>query len=270
MNSPIKLKPLIAGNWKMNASSVEMRQLALLAQKLAEGESKKGIKKPKNTGKNARKQALPDVMICPPAIVLAQAATQLKGSHVQIGGQDCHEESAGAYTGNISAPMLKRAGAKAVIIGHSERRQYHQESNKLVAAKMSAAVQAGLVPILCVGETLKERKANQTLRLIGQQLRAAMPDITRAQQLVIAYEPVWAIGTGLTPTLEEIAQVHAYIRKTLMRKYGDMGARIRILYGGSVNPKNAADILAVQNVNGALVGGASLKALDFYKIITSS
>ncbi|MGC6475215.1 MAG: triose-phosphate isomerase [Parvibaculales bacterium] len=253
MKSPFKIKQLIAGNWKMNASAADLRQLSLLTQKLAD-----------------RKVVAADVMICPPAIVLMQAVQQLKDSPVQIGGQDCHEKSAGAYTGNISAPMLKRAGAKAVIIGHSERRQYHQESNKLVAAKMTAAVEAGLLPILCVGETLKERRAKQTLRVIGQQVRAAMPEIKRAQQLVIAYEPVWAIGSGLTPTLEQIAQVHAFIRKTLIKKYGDLGARIRILYGGSVNPKNAQDILAVPNVNGALVGGASLKASDFYKIIVSA
>lgn len=253
------LRPLIVGNWKMNGMGKDVLQLKSLVQKLSQDPSK-GIK--------------PEIMLCVPATLLSRMAevTGIAGkTRVAIGGQDCHPNKNGAHTGDMSVAMLKDAGAKGVILGHSERRANHAETDKLVNAKADAVHQSGLMAIICVGETLKQRKAHETIKVVGKQMRGSLPrllpKLLSARNTVIAYEPVWAIGTGLTPSLEQIAEVHTYIRKTLMRRYGEEGAKIRILYGGSVNPANAKQILAVSHVNGALVGGASLKAADFFKII---
>lgn len=248
-SSASKIRPLIAGNWKMNGGRAGLTQLKSLLCRLE------------------KVKTAADIMICPPYLDIGPAVEITKGSQVAIGGQDCHPEPSGAHTGDVSAVMLKKYGAKTVIVGHSERRTHHKETNKLVKAKAQAALESGLSPIICIGETLKERKGGQTLRIVGAQLRGSLPDIDKPEKVVVAYEPVWAIGTGLTPTLGQVRQVHAHIRKALVRRYGPAGQKIRILYGGSVNPDNAAELLAVEHVNGALVGGASLKAADFIKII---
>jgi triosephosphate isomerase len=185
---------------------------------------------------------------------------------VAIGGQDCHPKASGAHTGDISAEMLADAGANAVIVGHSERRADHGESDALVRQKAEAAWRAGLTAIVCIGETQSQRDAGQTLDICRGQLRGSLPDGARADNLVVAYEPVWAIGTGLTPTVEDVEQIHKFIRETLDRRFNAEGTRMRILYGGSVKPSNARELMGVVNVNGALVGGASLKAADFLAI----
>jgi triosephosphate isomerase len=205
-------------------------------------------------------------MICPPATLVAAFAAQASGSKIAIGAQDCHAEKAGAYTGDISAEMLADAGATAVIVGHSERRAYHHETDAQVRAKAQAAWRAGLQAIVCVGETKDERSASRTLDVVGSQLDGSVPDGAAAQTLVIAYEPVWAIGTGLTPTPDDVAQVHGFIRERLGNRFGAAAGAIRILYGGSVKPSNARELMAVADVDGALVGGASLKADDFLGI----
>jgi triosephosphate isomerase len=205
-------------------------------------------------------------MICPPTTLLAAFAARAQGSEVVIGGQDCHAEPSGAFTGDISAEMLADAGARAVILGHSERRTYHQESDEQVRAKVLAARRAGLTAILCIGETKGERDAGATLARIERQLKGSLPDGFESGNLTIAYEPVWAIGTGLTPTPADVAQVHGFIRKQLVARDKRAGPEIRILYGGSVKPSNAKELLSVENVDGALVGGASLKAEDFLGI----
>ena len=207
-----------------------------------------------------------DVMICPPDTLLAQAAWRIKGAFA-LGGQDCHAEKCGAFTGDVSAEMLKDAGASAVILGHSERRQYHAESDAIVAAKAKGAWRAGLTAIICVGETEAERDAGSAHRVCHGQLAGSVPPGASAANTEIAYEPVWAIGTGKTPTNDDIAAMHAHLRKCLTEQLGEAGRGIRILYGGSVKPSNAAEILALPEVGGALVGGASLKAADFLKII---
>jgi triosephosphate isomerase len=205
-------------------------------------------------------------MICPPATLLARFAPIVKGSALKLGGEDCHAKPSGAHTGDISAEMLKEAGAKAVIVGHSERRQDHGETDAQVLAKASAARRAGLVAIICIGETLAERDAGKTLDVVKRQLQGSVPDGALSANTVIAYEPVWAIGTGRTPTTDEIQAVHAAIRAQLAGRFGPAGAGIRLLYGGSVKPDNAAAILPLPDVDGALVGGASLKAADFLAI----
>ncbi len=207
-----------------------------------------------------------DLMICPPATLIAGFATAAAGSALKVGGQDCHAKASGAHTGDISAEMLADAGAAAVIVGHSERRADHHESDADVKAKAEAAWRAGLVAIVCVGETQAQREAGQTLDIVGGQLAGSLPDGGTPANLVIAYEPVWAIGTGLTPTPADVAQVHAFIRERLNGRYAGQGAGIRILYGGSVKPGNAGELLTIPDVNGALVGGASLKAADFLGI----
>jgi triosephosphate isomerase len=206
-------------------------------------------------------------MICPPATLLARFADIAKGSPVAIGGQDCHSEASGAHTGDIAAEMLKDAGATAVIVGHSERRADHQESDAAVRAKALAARRAGLTAIVCVGETRFEREAGATLARVERQLEQSLPDGADAGNLVVAYEPVWAIGTGLTPTPADVAEVHGLIRATIVARFGKAGEGIRILYGGSVKPANAQELLTVADVDGALVGGASLKAADFLGIV---
>jgi triosephosphate isomerase len=205
-------------------------------------------------------------MVCPPATLIREFATSAQGSAVIIGGQDCHAEPAGAHTGDISAEMLADAGAGAVIVGHSERRTEHHETDAVVRAKAQAAFRAGLTAIVCVGEQRSQREAGKTLDVVGTQLQGSLPDGPAAAKLVIAYEPVWAIGSGLTPTPADVAEVHAFIRKRLAERFNSAGGRIRILYGGSVKPSNAGELLAIADVNGALVGGASLKAADFLGI----
>ena len=240
--------PLVAGNWKMNglgAAMAELNGIKAGADKLA-GQA--------------------DLMVCPPATLLAQFAWASKGSKLALGGQDCHADASGAHTGDIAAEMLKDAGATAVIVGHSERRTDHHETDVQVRAKAMAAHHAGLMAIVCVGEHRAQREADETLTVVGGQLDGSLPDTATAANLVIAYEPVWAIGTGLTPTPADVAEVHAFIRRKLTERYGAAGDAVRILYGGSVKPANAKQLLSLPNVNGALVGGASLKAVDFLGI----
>jgi len=241
------VRPLVAGNWKMNG----------LAAQLAEAQAVRDALVKSNSAV--------DVMICPPATLLAPMASAVKGSKVLVGGQYCHVAASGAYTGDIAAEMLADAGAKAVIVGHSERRAGHGELDSIVRSKASAAHRAGLTAIVCVGETAGERSATE--EVVRRQLDRSLPDGATAANTVIAYEPVWAIGSGLTPTSEDVARVHAAIRQALTARFAAEGAGMRILYGGSVKPSNARELLSVNDVNGALVGGASLKASDFLGII---
>jgi len=247
------IRPLVAGNWKMNGTRAALAE----AEKLKAG-----------LGASGSKPAC-EVMICPPATLVAALAEAARGSPLEVGGQDCHAKASGAHTGDVSAEMLKDAGAVATIVGHSERRADHGETNVVVRAKAEAAYRAGLTAIVCVGETAEERKAGKTLAIVGGQLAGSLPDAATAANTVVAYEPVWAIGTGLTPTAADVAEVHAAIREALRERYGADGQRMRILYGGSVKPSNAKELMAVANVNGALVGGASLKADDFLGIIAA-
>jgi triosephosphate isomerase len=207
-----------------------------------------------------------DLMVCPPATLLGLFATIVEGSAVRLGAQDCHTESHGAFTGDISAEMLKDAGASAVIVGHSERRTYHKETDADVRAKALAARRAGLCAIVCVGETRAERENGHALAVVRTQLDGSIPDGATAGNLVVAYEPVWAIGSGLTPTPADVAEMHGSIRRLLRLRFADEGAGMRILYGGSVKPSNAKELLGVADVDGALVGGASLKADEFLAI----
>jgi triosephosphate isomerase len=207
-----------------------------------------------------------DLMVCLPATLIATFAIGVRGSSVAVGAQDCHADASGAHTGDISAEMLADAGASAVIVGHSERRTDHHETDAQVCAKVQAAWRAGLTAIVCIGERRAERDAGKALDVVGRQLKGSLPDGATAAKLVIAYEPVWAIGTGLTPTPADVAEVHAFLRKRLTERLGVGGARTRILYGGSVKPANAKELLTIPEVNGALVGGASLKAEDFLGI----
>ena len=205
-----------------------------------------------------------DFIVCPPATLVARFAALAQGSRVAIGGQDCHAEPAGAYTGDIAAEMLKDAGAAAVIVGHSERRHYHGETNAMVRAKALAARRAGLLAIVCIGETRAERDAGKTQAVVRAQLDGSLPDDFK--DFVVAYEPVWAIGTGVTPTKDDVFDMHRFIRERLCARYGDAGQGVRILYGGSVKPANARALLGIDDVDGALVGGASLKADEFLAI----
>ena len=234
-------KRLVAGNWKMNGLRADGLALA------------------RGVVERARAPHRCELLVCPPATLLAAVGEALVGSGVGLGGQDCHAEPKGAFTGDISAEMLKDAGCNYVIVGHSERRQICGETDADVRAKTVAAWRAGLVAIVCVGETRAEREAGRAMAVVAGQLAGSLADGADAAKLVLAYEPVWAIGTGLTPTMADIAEMHAAIRTRIP-------AETRILYGGSVNPKNAAEILALDDVDGALVGGASLKAEDFCAI----
>jgi triosephosphate isomerase len=207
-----------------------------------------------------------ELMICPPATQLVTFAVVALGSKLEIGAQDCHTEPSGAFTGDISAEMIADAGAVAVIVGHSERRTLHHEIDALIRAKAQAAWRAGLTAIVCIGETKQERDNKQTLAVIGRQLAESLPDGANGTNTVVAYEPIWAIGTGLTPSAGDVAETHAFIRQVLQQRYGAAGDQIRILYGGSVKPSNAKELLGLPDVNGALVGGASLKAEDFLGI----
>ncbi len=214
------------------------------------------------------KAASCEVLICPPATLVHSMASI--SNHITVGGQDCHADASGAHTGDISAAMLADCGAQYVILGHSERREDHGEANELVREKTKTAWAAGLTAIVCIGESLAQREASNTIDIIGGQLAGSIPDNATGENLVVAYEPVWAIGTGLTPTLDQIGEVHDFIRMRLERRFGEgVGRSVRILYGGSMNPKNAADIAAVSNVDGGLVGGASLKAADFSQVIAA-
>ena len=242
------LRPLVAGNWKMNGLTASLGELD--AMKAGAGDL---------AGKA-------DLMLCPPATLIGQFAAAAHGTPLFVGGQDCHAKASGAHTGDISAEMLADAGATAVIVGHSERRTDHKETDADVNAKTLAAWRAGLVAIVCVGEQRSEREGGTTLKVIGGQLDGSLPEGGTAANLVVAYEPVWAIGTGLTPTPADVAEVHAFIRAQLSARYRAEGAAVRILYGGSVKPSNAGELLTIPDVNGALVGGASLKAADFLRI----
>ena len=245
-------KALIVGNWKMNGLAAELAEARTLAEALV------------------AEAAACRVALCPPATLIAQMAWSLKGSPVEVGAQDCHPGVAGAHTGDVSAEMLADAGARLVIVGHSERRADHGETDADVRAKAEAALRAGLEPIICVGETLQERKAGRALDVVVGQVEGSVPPSVAGHDFAVAYEPVWAIGTGLTPTLAEIAEVHAAIRATLARRLGAAGETAPILYGGSVKPANAVEILATPQVGGALVGGASLKAADFLHIVRAA
>jgi len=243
------IRPLIAGNWKMNglkSSSSEFEAMVAGASEVA---------------------AKADLLVCPPATLIAAFADKARGSKtLKVGAQDCHPKASGAHTGDISAEMLADAGASAIIVGHSERRADHGESDVLVRQKAEAVRRAGLTAIVCVGETQHQRDAGQTLEICRGQLNLSVPDAATSGNLVVAYEPVWAIGTGLTPTVGDVEQIHGFIRELLIARFKGEGAAVRILYGGSVKPSNAAELMAVANVNGALVGGASLKASDFLAI----
>ncbi len=243
------MRRLAAGNWKMNGTKAALAEVsALLAGHPAPA---------------------CEMLLCPPATLIDRMAEAVKGSALRVGAQDCHPMPQGAHTGEISAAMLKEAGATHVILGHSERRADHGETDALVRAKAEAAIAAGLVAIVCIGETEAERDAGQTLAVIGGQLDGSVPVGATAATLVVAYEPVWAIGTGRTPTLAEIAEVHAFLRDRLHQRIGAEADGVRLLYGGSVKPSNAAEIFAVPHVDGALVGGASLKAADFGAIVAA-
>jgi len=242
-------RALVAGNWKMNGSVAMLKEPRLLAGMLKDVKLKC------------------DVMVCPPAVLVRRVKLVLKGSKIKVGGQDCHGQAAGAHTGDVSAEMLKEAGCTAVIVGHSERRTNHGETDAVVAGKAKAAHRAGLVAIICIGETLDERKGGKTLDVLSRQLKGSIPEGSTAANTVVAYEPVWAIGTGLTASVAEVAEAHTHIRNDLASIMGADGAGVRILYGGSVKPSNAAELMGAANVNGALVGGASLKAADFIGII---
>jgi triosephosphate isomerase len=241
--------PLIAGNWKMNGLAHDLAQARAVADSLAE------------TPARVR------VAICPPMTLLSHMAAALAGSAVALGGQDCHAQASGAFTGDISAEMLADAGARLVIVGHSERRAGHGETDAMVAAKAKAARRAGLEPIVCVGETRAERDAGQTLEVICRQVAGSIPPDMAEAGFALAYEPIWAIGAGSTPTPDEIIAAHLALRDALIECAGPGGRTAPILYGGSVKPDNAAEILKLAEVDGALVGGASLKAVDFLAII---
>jgi triosephosphate isomerase (TIM) len=243
------MRKLAAGNWKMNGLAASLAEVKALTA--------------------AHPGAACEMLLCPPATLIGQMALAAKGTALMVGGQDCHPKASGAHTGDISATMLKDAGASHVILGHSERRADHGETDALVRSKAEAAISAGLVAIVCVGETEVERDAGRTLDVVGSQLAGSVPDGATAATLVVAYEPVWAIGTGRTPTLPEIAEVHAFLRARLAERIGAEAADVRLLYGGSVKPSNAVEIFALPNVDGALVGGASLKAADFGAIVAA-
>jgi len=242
-------RKLAAGNWKMNGTAADLAEARALAE--------------------AHPAPRVDVLLCPPATLVHRMAEALGGSAVKTGGQDCHAAEKGAHTGDVSAEMLAEAGASHAILGHSERRADHGETDAVVCGKVEAARRAGLVAILCVGETEAERDAGRTLEVVSGQLRGSLPTGIMADGLVVAYEPVWAIGTGRTPTTAQIAEVHTHLRDELSTAIGSGAREVPLLYGGSAKPANAVEIFAVENVDGALVGGASLKADDFSAIVAA-
>jgi len=241
-------RPLVAGNWKMNGLSASAAEFTTMID-----------------GARAL-SAHVDIIVCPPATLLARFAAAAAGSPLRLGAQDCRAEPAGAFTGDISAEMLRDAGASTVIVGHSERRSLHCETDADVRAKVLAAHRAGLLPIVCVGETQVERKEGGAQDVVARQLDGSLPDGAAAESVVVAYEPVWAIGTGLTPTAADVAAMHGFVRQRLTARFGAAGQGIRILYGGSVKPSNARELMHAGDVDGALVGGASLKAEEFLAI----
>jgi len=243
------IRPLVAGNWKMNGTGESLDELRTIV----------------NRPNSAIGEKI-DALICVPATLVFRAAQSVAGEALAIGGQDCHFKKSGAHTGDIAADMLLDAGATHVIVGHSERRTDHGETDAIVHAKAKAGWEAGLNVIICIGETEAQRRAGSTLDIIASQLAHSVPDGAKASATIIAYEPVWAIGTGLTPTPEDVSEVHGSIRDALAKRFGAEGQRMRILYGGSVKPSNAVELLGIENVDGALVGGASLKAADFLAI----
>lgn len=245
------IRPAIIGNWKMNGSGKEVKLVSRFADFLD------------------KHKIAADVMICPPATLIGRAGGAIKGSKLKIGAQNCHVAASGAYTGDVSASMLKDAGAKAVIVGHSERRAGYDETDKQVRQKAQAVIEQGLQSIICVGETRQQFNKGQTLQVVGRQLRGSIPSSATPQSTLIAYEPVWAIGSGRIPKPADILRTHAHLRKTLLKLHPKKGAKFKILYGGSVSAANASDILALENVNGALVGGASLSFKDFTTILRS-
>ena len=242
------IRPLIAGNWKMNGLKDAMAEFEAMVAGAPSVAAKA------------------DLLVCPPATLVAAFAEKARGTVVAVGAQDCHPKPSGAHTGDISAEMLADAGAKAIIVGHSERRADHGESDQLVRQKTEAVWRAGLVAVVCIGESEEQRNAGQTLDILRGQLSLSLPDASTANNLVVAYEPIWAIGTGRTPTAADVEQIHKFIRDLLTERFKGEGSKMRILYGGSVKPSNAAELMAVANVDGALVGGASLKAADFLAI----
>ena len=243
------MRKLAAGNWKMNGINASLSEVAALLK--------------------AHPAPACEMLLCPPSPLLSRMADLATGTQLKLGGQDCHAETSGAYTGDVSAEMLADAGATHVILGHSERRAMHGETDAVVLAKAQAAIAADLTAIICVGETERQRDAGATLDVIGAQLLSSLPTEATSANVVIAYEPVWAIGTGRTPTLPEIADVHLFLRSRLTARMGADALEVRLLYGGSVKPSNAAEIFALPNVDGALVGGASLKAVDFGAIVAA-
>ncbi|WEX87300.1 triose-phosphate isomerase [Sinorhizobium garamanticum] len=243
------IRPLVAGNWKMNGTRASLDQIKAMAE---------GVK-----GSLSEKV---ETLICPPATLLYVATALCDDSPLMIGAQDCHQKQSGAHTGDISAEMIADCFGTHVIVGHSERRTDHAESDALVRAKTEAAHAAGLVAIVCIGETGEERKGGKTLDILKRQLAESLPDGATAENTVVAYEPVWAIGTGLTPTASDVEEAHAFMRSELVSRFAAAGGKMRILYGGSVKPGNAKELMSVANVDGALIGGASLKAEDFLAI----
>lgn len=250
-NQPL---PLIAGNWKMNGFHQDVLDIGARLGENVESLGERPV----------------DVVVCPPTVWVAETAAYLAPTKVRVGAQDCSHLPNGAHTGDVSAEMLKRAGCSLCIVGHSERRRDHGETDALVRAKAEAVLEQGLAVIVCIGETEEEREAGQTLKVVGRQFAASVPDRAASATTVVAYEPVWAIGTGRTPTLDEIAEVHGFLRNSLYERFDYDGFAIRILYGGSVTPDNARDILHVDHVNGALVGGASLKVETFWPIVQAA
>ncbi|WP_275790898.1 triose-phosphate isomerase [Pararhizobium gei] len=244
-----EIRPLVAGNWKMNGLRASLDQIKIMAEGVKGGLSEKV-----------------DALICPPATLLYVATALCDDSPLLIGAQDCHEKPSGAHTGDLSAEMIADCFGTHVIVGHSERRTDHAETDALVRAKAEAAFSADLVAIICIGETGDQRKAGQTLDVLKRQLAGSIPDSATSENTVIAYEPVWAIGTGLTPTATDVEEAHAFQRSELVARFGPEGAKMRILYGGSVKPGNAGELMNIANVDGALIGGASLKADDFLAI----
>jgi triosephosphate isomerase (TIM) len=243
------VRALVAGNWKMHGLSGSLAEIDAMRRAADAGEA-----------------GLAELLVCPPATLLAQAAWRIKGGELSLGAQDCHPLASGAFTGDISAPMLKDAGATYVIVGHSERRTLHHETDALVRVKVEAALGAGLVPIVCVGETKTERESGEAMTIVPRQILGSLPPDGAPESLVVAYEPIWAIGTGLIPTPADVAEMHLVIRTLLGEMYGAQGLRMRLLYGGSVKPTNCGELLTLDNVDGALVGGASLRATEFLAI----
>lgn len=244
-----EVRPLVAGNWKMNGTRDSLDQIKAISDGVQDSLSEKV-----------------DVLLCPPATLLYVATALCTDSPLMIGAQDCHTGQSGAHTGDISAEMISDCFGTYVIVGHSERRTDHAETDDIVRSKAKAAYEADLTAIICIGETADERKSGKTLEVLKRQLEGSVPDEANEENTVIAYEPVWAIGTGLTPTVLDIEEAHAFMRKELSDRFGAIGNKMRILYGGSVKPSNAIELMAINNVDGALIGGASLKAADFLSI----